>query len=242
MHAADKTVKIWDISTCEAAHTLTHHSGKVQAVAWNPAEAPVLLSGGFDRKVFMVSSIYFYPHKNSKLHAVFSAVITLCNYNSLELQVDVRAPNGSPPSWELSADVEALDWNPHTPTNFASSLENGEVVIFDARRGTGSPFLLRLAAHNKSTTAVAFNPQVDGLLLTGSTDKRVKLWEISTEGSKPPRELACEDLKVGAVFGAAFCRDTPMLVAAGGAKGAVAVWDTTQNDAVSAFAQSKTEV
>jgi len=27
---------------------LTHHSGKVQAVEWNPAEAPVLLTGGFD--------------------------------------------------------------------------------------------------------------------------------------------------------------------------------------------------
>lgn len=37
-------------------HTLTHHSGKVQAVAWNPAEAPVLLSGGFDQTVALVRS------------------------------------------------------------------------------------------------------------------------------------------------------------------------------------------
>jgi periodic tryptophan protein 1 len=150
--------------------------------------------------------------------------------------------NVSPPSWDLAADVEALDWDPHNPTVFVVSLENGEVIIFDARSGAGSPSLLRLAAHNKSTTAVAFNPQVSGLLLTGSTDKRVKIWEISTEGSLPPRELACEDLKVGAIFGAAFCRDAPLLVAAGGAKGAVAVWDTRQNEAVAEYAQSRTEV
>lgn len=33
----------------ECKHTLRHHKDKVQAVAWNPAEAPVMLTGGFDR-------------------------------------------------------------------------------------------------------------------------------------------------------------------------------------------------
>jgi hypothetical protein len=53
--AADKTVKIWDVVTQTCQHTLTHHSSKVQAVAWNPAEAPVLLSGGYDKRACLVS-------------------------------------------------------------------------------------------------------------------------------------------------------------------------------------------
>ena len=47
---------MWDVSTQQVSHTLTHHSDKVQAVAWNPAEAPMLLSGGFDRQACLVSA------------------------------------------------------------------------------------------------------------------------------------------------------------------------------------------
>ena len=54
--AADHTVKVWDVSTQTCQHTLTHHTGKVQAVVWNPAEAPVLLSGGFDKRACLVSA------------------------------------------------------------------------------------------------------------------------------------------------------------------------------------------
>jgi WD40 repeat protein len=54
LFAADKTVKIWDVVTGQASVTLNHHQGKVQAVEWNPVESPVLLSGGFDRRVCLV--------------------------------------------------------------------------------------------------------------------------------------------------------------------------------------------
>jgi periodic tryptophan protein 1 len=53
--SADKTVKVWDISREACEHTLTHHSSKVQAVAWNPSEAPILLTGAFDRSACLVS-------------------------------------------------------------------------------------------------------------------------------------------------------------------------------------------
>ena len=52
--SADKQIKVWDVATQQCQATLKHHSGKVQAVAWNPAEAPVLLSGGYDRRLCLV--------------------------------------------------------------------------------------------------------------------------------------------------------------------------------------------
>ena len=47
---------MWDVTTAVCDQTLTHHSGKVQAVAWNAAQASVLLSGGFDQTACMVRS------------------------------------------------------------------------------------------------------------------------------------------------------------------------------------------
>ena len=51
----------------------------------------------------------------------------------------------------------------------------------------------------------------------------MKLWDFS---SGQPVAVASQDLKVGALFSADFCPESPFLVAAGGAKGSVAVWDT----------------
>lgn len=47
-------MQVWDLATQECKQTLNHHNGKVQAVAWNPAEAAVLLSGGFDKRACLV--------------------------------------------------------------------------------------------------------------------------------------------------------------------------------------------
>ena len=54
--------------------------------------------------------------------------------------------------------------------------------------------------------------------------RQVKVWDV---GAGAPALLAVQDLHVGAVFTAGFCADAPALLAAGGARGAVAVWDVT---------------
>jgi hypothetical protein len=86
--------------------------------------------------------------------------------------VDVRSPGGEPIKWQLSADVEALAWNPQAPTSFLVSCEDGIVACFDARSGAAP--LFRLAAHDKPTCTMTFCPSAPGLLATGSTDKKVR--------------------------------------------------------------------
>lgn len=49
-------LQVWDLATQECSTTLQHHSGKVQAVAWNPDQGSVLLSGSFDKSACLVSS------------------------------------------------------------------------------------------------------------------------------------------------------------------------------------------
>jgi periodic tryptophan protein 1 len=115
--------------------------------------------------------------------------------------------------------------------------QDGEICYFDARAGAASAPLFRLAAHSKPATCLHFNPTVPGLLLTASTDKKVSLWKIAAGAA--PTALASADLKVGAVFSASFCGDAPFLVAAGGAKGSVSVWDTTTEPAVVEYGKSQ---
>jgi periodic tryptophan protein 1 len=48
-------LQVWDVSRQTVEHTFQHHTDKVQAVAWNPVETPVLLTGGFDKLAALVS-------------------------------------------------------------------------------------------------------------------------------------------------------------------------------------------
>lgn len=49
--------------------------------------------------------------------------------------MDMRQPDAaSVPSWAVSADVEALAWDPHTPTQFVVATEDGAVACYDARQ------------------------------------------------------------------------------------------------------------
>lgn len=135
-------MQAWDLTTGACQHTLTPHTDKVQALAWNPVETSCLLSGGFDQR----------------------ACIS-----------DVRTPDVAAAAWQCSADVEALAWSPHAPTQFAVSSESGEVACFDTRQGANSAPVFTLAAHNKPTTSIAYNPVAPHLLVTASIDKTVCL-------------------------------------------------------------------
>lgn len=201
--SADKTIKVWDVKKQSSTLTLTHHTDKAQAVAWCPADASLLLTGGFDGSTCLV---------------------------------DIRAPDFKPSNWKLASDVESLAWDPHNPTRFAVSTEDGEVLYFDSKGGSTSKPIFRLKAHDKATTALGFCPGMSNLFFTASTDKLIKLWSV--EGGLMPKQLVAQDLKVGAIFSAAFCADAPFTLAAGGAKGEVAVWNLMGHEDVSKWISS----
>lgn len=226
------------------------HADAVLGLAWNSEFRNVLASASADKtvKVWDVATLqasHTLTHHSSKVQAVAwnpaeAPVLLSGGFDKRVCLADVRTPDATGiPAWDLSADIEALAWDPHAPTCFAASTENGEVVFMDARAGAGAAPLAQVAAHGKAVTALSFSPGVKGLMLTGSTDKRVKVWGLA-DGYKPTL-LGQEDLKVGAVFSATFCKDAPLLIAAGGAKGEVAVWDTATCQAVKEFAEKQQE-
>ena len=55
-----------------------------------------------------------------------------------------------------------------------STMRRGEVLCYDARNAGSAP-LWRLEAHGKECSVLALNAAVPGLMLTGSTDKPLKV-------------------------------------------------------------------
>lgn len=199
--SADNQVKIWDVDAGKCEITMEHHSDKVQAVAWNHHAPRVLLSGSFDRTVVMK---------------------------------DGRIPTHSGFKWSVPADVESVAWDPHAEHSFVVSLEDGIVKGFDVRaaqsNSTSEPTsVFTLHAHDKAATSVSYNLLAANLLATASTDKSVKLWDLSNQ----PSCIASHNPKAGAIFSISFSKDNPFLLAIGGSKGKLQVWDALLASGVS---------
>ena len=201
--SADKTVKLWDLNTGKCAKSYSMHSDKVCALDWHPTESTILLSGSYDRTV---------------------------------IATDMRLPNGAAPKWVVAADVERVRWDVHDPNYFYVTTEAGTVQYFDARdppksHDKPSKAVWTLQAHDSAVSAFDINPVVPGYLVTGSEDKRVKLWDVS---HNKPNMVISRNLDVGRIFSAQFAPDTQVAfrLSVAGSRGEVQIWDTSTNSNV----------
>ncbi|KAJ3268306.1 hypothetical protein HDV01_003195 [Terramyces sp. JEL0728] len=189
--SADTTVKVWDLQKPEiAVVSYSHHKNKVQSVEWNSFEPTALLTGGYDKLA--------------------------CCFDSR--QADKVA------EWKLSADVECMKWDPHHAERFyvniincQVSTEDGIVKCFDARNPSTTLFTLH--AHDAAVSALDVNPHIPGFLVTGSSDKQVKLWSI---GDKP-KCIVSRDLDAVIII---------LKLGKGGSKGKVVLWNVGDNNSV----------
>jgi len=205
--SADTTIKLWDLNTAKCAKSYSYHTDKVCSVAWHPQESTVLLSGSYDKTV---------------------------------VAADMRAPDAKAPTWAVESDVESVRWNPHDTHHFFVTTEQGFVHYHDARaapsHASATKSIWSLQAHNEAVSSFDVNPVIPGFLVSGSTDKEVKLWNVQ---SGKPSMIASRNLDVGRVFSTTFAPDQEVgfRLAVAGSKGAVQIWDTSTNAAVrSSFA------
>ncbi|KAH9607627.1 hypothetical protein KSS87_014137 [Heliosperma pusillum] len=141
---------------------------------------------------------------------------------------DGRNPSHSGYRWAVEADVESLSWDPHTEHNFIVSLENGMIQGFDIRAASSNSESdlkpsFTIHAHEKAASSISYNFSSPNLLASGSVDKTVKLWDLS---NNQPSCVASKNPKAGAVFAVSFSVENPFLLAIGGSKGKLEVWDT----------------
>lgn len=199
--SADRTVKLWDLNTSKCAKSYTHHTDKVCSLDWHPTESTVLLSGSYDRTV---------------------------------VAADMRAPDAKA-RWGVDADVEAVRWDIHDPNFFYVTTDAGMVYRFDVRNVPTNPQeskpVWSLQAHDSSVSSFDINPSVPGFIVTGSTDKEVKVWNIA---DNKPSMVVSRKPDVGKIFSTTFAPDAEVSfrLAVAGSKGTVQIWDTSTNGAV----------
>ena len=197
---------------------------QVQCVRWSSAHPSHLLSASFDGS----AKIY-----------------------------DIRSPSTSALSFELGADAEDAQWDPFNENRFLVSTEKGIVHVFDSRKE--GQRVAQWKASKKETTCISFNAEIRNLVATASTDAKIYLWDVSAIESDAPDSgrngtaapsassgggggsnddgtyASCAecvkrvDVGVGAVFAMGWSRNNAMVMAAGGAKGGVVVWDARQD-------------
>ena len=114
-------------------------------------------------------------------------------------------------TWSVQGEVEKVLWNPFDPFTFLVATEQGIVHMFDARQDKKP--LWTLSAHSQGINGMSLSTQCPNCLITGSSDKTVKVWDISD--SKPTCVME-KDVKIGMVHSLDSCPDAPFVIGCGG--------------------------
>ncbi|KAJ3406640.1 hypothetical protein HDU80_010750 [Chytriomyces hyalinus] len=217
-----------------------YHVDAVMCLAWNKMHPSLLASGSADTtiKLWDLSSstpevaIRSFTNHKAKVQGLAwnpsqGQVLLSGGYDKQSHIFDTRTP-ASVLSFKLTADVECLKWDPLHPERFLVSTEDGIVKCFDGRSPKTPVFTIH--AHDGAVSALDVSSRVDGLVVTGSTDKATKVW--STKDATAIKCLASRDLQVGKVYSAAFSPDDDMVVGVAGGAGKMMVWNLEGNASV----------
>ncbi|MCL7024685.1 hypothetical protein MKW94_019792 [Papaver nudicaule] len=211
------------------------HRGSVLGLDWNK-KLKYLASASADKsvKVWDVDTekcCLTMNHHTKEVQAVawnphLPNVLLSGSFDCSVVLVDWRDPSHVCIKSAVAADVECLAWDPHDQYSCLVSLENGIVQGFDVRVTSSEPTMkpsFTLEAHDKPVCSISYCPTAPKLLATGSRDKMVKLWDLS---NNQPSCVASKNLKPEKVFSTSFSEDCPFLLAIGGSKGKLHVWNT----------------
>jgi energy-coupling factor transporter ATP-binding protein EcfA2 len=220
----DKTVKVWEVASRRAVHTLTGHTWPVLSVAFSP-DGRLLASGSVDGtvKVWEVASGQevrtLTGHTDWVLGVAFSPDGRLLASGSRDNTVKI---------WEVASWQEMRILTGHTePVCSVVFSPDGRLLVSGSLDKTvkiwevaSGRTVRTLTGHTNWVWSVAFSP--DGrLLASGSQDKTVKVWEVAS--GQEVRTLTGHTNRVWSV---AFSPDGRLLVSGGDDK-TVKVWEVS---------------
>lgn len=220
-----------------------YHIDAVLSLSANRSHRNLLVSGSADTTVKLwdlnngscAKSFQFHGGKVSSVNwnPRESTVLLSGGYDAHAIVSDLRTDDKEGQrKWKVDGDIEGVKWSPNGQ-DFYVSTENGRVYKFDARKPGSSVWTLQ--AHDSEVSSFDINPFVEDYMVTASTDKTVKLWNLSAESSKKgPSMILSRDLDIGKVFSVGFAPDREVFghIVAAGSGGDVKVWDTMTNRVV----------
>ncbi|MBD2361325.1 ribosome assembly protein 4 [Anabaena minutissima FACHB-250] len=220
--SADKTIKIWDISTGKTLQTLSGHSNWVNSIAYSP-DGQQLASASWDKtiKIWDIStgqplrtlsghsspviSIAYSPDKQQLASASIDSTIKIWDISTGKLLTTLSGHSSSVYSVTYSPDGQHL----------ASASADNTIKIWNI--STGKP-LQTLSGHDDSVISIVYSP--DGQhLASASWDKTIKIWDIST--GKPLKTLSGHS---NSVISIVYSPDGKQLASASDDK-TIKIWD-----------------
>jgi len=68
------------------------------------------------------------------------------------------------------------------------------------------------------------------MMATASVDESVKIWDIAHANGADPKLISQKKMSMGEIFTLSYYKDIPWVLAAGGSKGELAIWDSEENE------------
>ncbi|AAW46166.1 hypothetical protein CNBK1470 [Cryptococcus deneoformans B-3501A] len=147
----DDVVKVWDLCDGEEIGQLRGHRGTVKALQ---VEDTLCLTGGADGNV-RLWDLRMVEDYEERLH---TQLAELARQDPLERIAEQRAHE---------EDGEHAEQDDELPDG----------TLQDPQPGDGSPCVRTLEGHSKSVTSLYYE---DGCLVTGSSDKTIRQWDVAT--------------------------------------------------------------
>ncbi|XP_054159225.1 periodic tryptophan protein 1 homolog [Oppia nitens] len=219
-----KDITIWDIDTVNSLEPVTKlcgHNDTVLDLSWNVNIKKILASVSVDHSCCIwdlekSELLTQYKHFKSNVQSVefhpFEAQTLLVgDCNGMVSIGDFQS--GAFKKWKVGiCEIEKVLWNHYNPYTFFCSTSNGFVYNYDVRNE--KKHIYSIKAHEDSVTGLTLSRKCNGCLITGSTDKIVKVWDIDDKSAKFITQFS--DLNVGSVLSISANPDLPFIIAVGG--------------------------
>lgn len=176
---------------------LTGHDEEGYGLAWSPLEAGRLISGADDRKI--------------------------CLWDTASARSDSAGVSPTSVYVGHTSVVEDVAWHGHHKDIFGSVGDDKRLMIWDQRDSSGAP-RGSFVAHDAEVNCISFNPFQEFLLVTGSADRTVALWDLRNMKSKLHSFLSHTD----EVFQVQWAPFNESIVASSSADRRVNVWDLSK--------------
>ncbi|CAG8770225.1 13988_t:CDS:2, partial [Cetraspora pellucida] len=172
-------IEIWDLDKPNSEY----HTDAVMGLSWNKHHSS---SADSTVKLWDLQSLkcaHSFDHHKDKVqqvewHSIEPTIMLTASFDKTVVVFDSRTPKNVA-SWNFGdSDPECVRWDPFSPQYFYVSTESGLVLCFDTRNSDKTTPVFTLHAHDASVTSLDVNRSVRGCLVTGSTDRMVKVWNI----------------------------------------------------------------
>ncbi|KAL3882781.1 hypothetical protein ACJMK2_029088 [Sinanodonta woodiana] len=247
----EPTIDIWDIDLVDSLEPVATlgtrqskkkkkkgtlgHTDAVLDLSWNPNVRHALASASADCVVGlwdlsegkMVKSIKKHEDKVQcvRWHPFEPQSLLSGSFDHTVNVFDCRSPDTSFKTWTFEGEVERVVWDHFSPFNFYATTDNGHLYYLDSRQDKP---VFTLSAHNEAVTGISLSSHIPGLLVTTSSDRKFKVWDVM---DNKPSLILEKDFKMGQLYCVDGCQEAPFVFAFGGEKD-VKVWDVRDSAAV----------